>query len=329
MTHLGILEEGVEKDRVSLCIACIVIAIHIAILGCGTFLFKNVTHERSTPKKLVVHTVQLGNREKNHTPRENPLLSETVPAVSAVESVVIKEEASPQEAETQEVYSTENQQRDLSFKKEVPPQKKNSPKSTKKTSTSSQSAAVKKKLNAPSVKKAAPKAAASVKKSEVAAPVPLKESVKNSQAEEAAKAKRRSLLAEAQKNMNQLEESKKMVTTSSQTSSIALPGQIESLHIDGFTEGIGGKLNAQEMRYYEELASLLRRKLRLPEYGRVRIKLDLKRSGGFIHAEVLQTESKKNRLYLEQNLPTLSYPEFGNQFGTEDHYVFIIAFSNA
>jgi hypothetical protein len=58
----------------------------------------------------------------------------------------------------------------------------------------------------------------------------------------------------------------------------------------------------------ETLGSFLTSSLNLPEFGEVKIQLTIKKDGSVARLVVLQAESKKNKAYLEKNLPLLRFP---------------------
>lgn len=145
----------------------------------------------------------------------------------------------------------------------------------------------------------------------------------------AAKAKKRALLENAQKSIAKMEHTRDKLSAA-QTSAIALadaPGRIEHLHIESAT-GEATAWAAEERGYHEELASRLKLLLRLPEYGEVKVKLTLKRSGKFAKVVTVRAGSSKNQKYIEKTLPTLTYPSFGDHFGDREEHTFVITLSN-
>jgi colicin import membrane protein len=48
--------------------------------------------------------------------------------------------------------------------------------------------------------------------------------------------------------------------------------------------------------------------LQLPDVGEVQIQLTLRKDGKVENMKVIKAESEKNRKYLEENLPKLSFP---------------------
>lgn len=149
-------------------------------------------------------------------------------------------------------------------------------------------------------------------------------------AQEAAKAKRRELLASAQKSIAKIERTRDKLGASQATleSAPAVPRPIESLQIETLLGEKKQELSSQEIGYHEELASRLKLLLRLPEFGEVKIKLTLERSGRFVKVVIVSAESTSNRKYIEKTLPSLKFPSFGNNFSDLDQYTFVIALSN-
>lgn len=149
-------------------------------------------------------------------------------------------------------------------------------------------------------------------------------------AQEAAKTKRRDLLASAQKSIAKIEPTHDKLGASqiSLESVPKVPRSIDSLQIEAILGEKKGELTSQEIGYHEELARRLKLLLRLPEFGEVKIKLTLERSGQFVKVVIISTESDSNRQYIEKSLPKLKYPSFGNNFTDKEQYTFVIALSN-
>lgn len=227
--------------------------------------------------------------------------------------------------------------------KKVEPAKPKKAEQVKKAEPAKKPAAVKKKP--PAAKKAEPKpkkAEAKPAKKNEAKPKPKKEAEKKPAPPketappkpdpkiEAAKAKRRELLAKAQKSVAKIEQTRDRLTAA-QSSSVAaagVPGKIDNLQVETFISESGPQLSPQEISYYAELANRLKLQLRLPDFGEVKVKLTLERSGKFVKVVVVNTESAKNRAYIEKTLPTVKYTSFGNNFSGQSEYTFVLALSN-
>lgn len=76
------------------------------------------------------------------------------------------------------------------------------------------------------------------------------------------------------------------------------------------------------------LVHALQDSLNLPEYGIVKIQLALDAAGHVISMKVLESESEKNRAYLEQMLPGLAFPSIELLRMKEDERQFILRFCN-
>lgn len=318
--------QRVERDRSLGYIAVGVVAIHLLFAGSVAYLFKDRPLQRPAERRLAVQTVRL--RETSPVVRVRKKEAPTVSGKVEEEPRALMSELVPEHVEKAPPEPVVRQE----VKAPSPPAMERpavKPAPVKPVVTTKPKVVVAKKTQAVPVKRGE---AVPVGKKSAASPVkPQKAAVqqKKDSAAEAVKVKRQQLLAEAQKSIAQIDRASDPVKTVAKSSAVAnIPGTIEHLQVETLGEGAcGGEFTVQEMRYYEELASHLKRQLRLPEYGQVRIKLSLERSGKFLEASVMHAESKKNRQYLEQMLPKLKYPGFGTQFAADQH-TFIIAFSN-
>lgn len=86
---------------------------------------------------------------------------------------------------------------------------------------------------------------------------------------------------------------------------------------------IGGGSN-----YVGSLIDCLQSALDLPEMGAVKVELKLRKDGSFAHMKVLHTVSKRNKQFLETELPSLSFPAFTGSLQKEKEHVFVITFCN-
>lgn len=87
-------------------------------------------------------------------------------------------------------------------------------------------------------------------------------------------------------------------------------------------------LSLNEMAYRDELAVRLKLSLKLPEYGEVKVKLTVERSGKIAAIKILEFKSKKNADYIEKHLPRLEMPKFGSNFSGSTTHDFTIIMSN-
>ncbi len=77
--------------------------------------------------------------------------------------------------------------------------------------------------------------------------------------------------------------------------------------------------------YQDSLVSYLHQSLNLPDYGEVKIQLSLREDGTVAKMVVLKAESKKNKEYLEKNLPMLKFPRLNSTLKEE---TFVLTFCN-
>jgi len=64
----------------------------------------------------------------------------------------------------------------------------------------------------------------------------------------------------------------------------------------------------QEYSATEQIASMLQNALELPEFGEVKIKLQIGRLGTLDNIEILEARSQKNAEFLKKRLPELGFP---------------------
>lgn len=82
-------------------------------------------------------------------------------------------------------------------------------------------------------------------------------------------------------------------------------------------------IDEEKVSVEESLVSFLHASLNLPEFGEVKIQLTIKKDGTVARLVVVETESKKNKAYLEQHLPKLRLP-----LGLEQEKTFTLTFCN-
>ena len=144
---------------------------------------------------------------------------------------------------------------------------------------------------------------------------------------DAVKAKQTALLSQARQEMSKVN----FAIDSSIKSDLAAtttPLAIDSLHIDTLTFDSSESLSIKELAYRDELAVRLKLLLKLPEYGEIKLKLTVDRSGQVTAVKILSAESSANKKYIEKTLPKLKMPPFGNNFGSASTNVFTITMSN-
>jgi len=125
--------------------------------------------------------------------------------------------------------------------------------------------------------------------------------------------RKKELLQKAQRNMA------KISRQSVNKTEIAMPQIIENNQT-----GIAVDDNG----YYQTLAQYLKRTLRLPEIGEVKIKLTLDRTGKFINVIIDHSENASNSAYVKKTLPNLKFPAFDSNFKDQNQYTFPITLSN-
>ncbi|MBS0651289.1 MAG: flagellar hook-length control protein FliK [Verrucomicrobia bacterium] len=80
--------------------------------------------------------------------------------------------------------------------------------------------------------------------------------------------------------------------------------------------------------YPNLMIGYLHQSLHLPEFGEVKIQLTLRQDGSVAKLVVLNTESDKNKRYLEGSLPKLQFPSFNGSFAKKKEHTFILTFCN-
>ena len=321
-----------------------VIACHFLILLMVPYLSSSsLEHVQSKPeKKLLVQTIKL-----------KPEILEPAPAYhEPMQTYEREEEIVPQETESQEIVQITPTEHVESFemkheepeekvefvekeeplpvktpvKKEIvkplPPKPKSVERQQKPALKEIKPKKIIKKKSLPQKKKAAPRPKPA-RPAKAAAPKTAAKPAQN-----AASERKKELLASAQKTLSKIGKSRN--THSFEKSSLAdsnIPKHIEQLNIEEYSQAdlLGNAWSAKERTYYDELAHRLKNLLRLPESGIVKLKLTLKRSGKFEKLAILSSNSSANKKYIEQTLPSLSFPDFGTNFDNSPEYTFIIA----
>ena len=142
--------------------------------------------------------------------------------------------------------------------------------------------------------------------------------------------RRQTLLAQAQERIAKIPQGSDKLSTGKTPTQISQsePRGVTSLQIDTLSEESGIRLGDHEVSYRDELANRLKLLLRLPEYGEVKVKLTIERSGKIAKVLIISSESSANRKYIEKTLPGLTFPQFGTRFGDVDQYTFSITLGN-
>lgn len=140
------------------------------------------------------------------------------------------------------------------------------------------------------------------------------------------KRKQRDLLKQAKEKIGKIGAASDRLPSdsSAKLTAIATPSQIESLNIDTLWIDTATPLSAKETAYRDELAHRLKLLLKFPEYGEVKVKLTVDRSGKVVSLKILNAQSAANRAYIEKTVPKLQLPPFGQNFGTVSDYAFTV-----
>lgn len=153
-------------------------------------------------------------------------------------------------------------------------------------------------------------------------------------AQKIAQQKEQALIAKAQENLAKMKKTRDKISALSSSINLEktpLPQELGSLQVDTLlleeAENIG-KWETQEISYSEEVAYRLKAALRLPDYGAVKIKLTIDLKGKVVKIETIQSESKKNKDYVESKIPTLIFPAFGQRFQGLSENTFVISLQN-
>lgn len=154
-------------------------------------------------------------------------------------------------------------------------------------------------------------------------------------AEKIAKQKEEALVAQARENLAKISQTRDKMNAVSSNSAVkeiaALPTTIGSLHIDALPVGettAPSSWGSKEMSYSDEVAFRLKNALKLPEYGSVKIKLVIDRTGKVVQFETIHSESSKNKTYIESKIRSLLFSHFGQRFPGVTETAFVITLKN-
>lgn len=338
-------------DRALMWITTLVIGAHLLFFIFSLIFNGPSIKVQKPPERLIVKTINLNESAQATVTRQEPKKQAAIPKAKVSEPAppaTLKKELPKESSEIIQKETPVKPKEELpkpEIKPEVKPQKKiEAPK--EKAPVKPKPAPQKKPAVKPQSKPSAnkPKKTIDKKSSEkkpAAKSAPKKEikiepkktapsTPKPDPKAEAAQAKRRELIANAQKSIGNIDSTRGKVSASKTTvlAATGIPSRIESLQIESLSSHDGPQLSKHEQSYYDELGGRLKLLLRLPEFGEVKVKLTLERSGKFSKVAIVSAKSASNRSYLEKTLPTLKYPSFGNNFGTETQYTFVITLSN-
>lgn len=304
------------KDRIFLIITAAVLLMHALV-----FLSLNFTLLPPPPplaKKLLVTTVKL---KPSPSPPPLPKVKETLalteenkPPPPQIEiqpekEVEVKETPPPTQKIKEKKPPLEIQpKKEVKVKKSSPPPQPiaSKPKVKNKKDTVVKNLKAKPALTKPSEKKP---------------PAPVLSKIDPK--EEAIKASQRKLLAKAREKTNKIDLAQDKLIATASLENPGAPSRIETLHIE-----TTASLSEKELSYRNELAHRIKMLLKLPQYGDIQIKLTVDRSGNVLNMQVLTSESKENKSYIEKTLPKLKMPSFGDHFGGDVQQTFTITMSN-
>lgn len=85
----------------------------------------------------------------------------------------------------------------------------------------------------------------------------------------------------------------------------SLPIQIESPADSSNLSGLELNKSDEEVLYTTLYSSL-----KLPEFGEVKLQVTIKKNGTVSNLKIMQSNSEKNKIYLETQLPQLKFPDF-------------------
>lgn len=297
-------------------ITLFVLAAHFAAVVVAFFQFH-------TPPKvirkevLVVKTIELGGtpsaviQEKPKKPEKKKEIAQPAKPVAKVEEVSEPPKPQPKQEKKKEPEKVAEVKKEKVVVKKEPAKPKPAEKIKEK----------------PVAQKTTPKKVEKKKEKVTTAP---KTTPKQENAVDKAKIeKQQALLKKAKESMAKID--KNVVDVGSTVPvTFRKPGKIEKLQIEGLPTANSSKavFSENESSYHEELASRLKLFLRLPDYGEVKIKLTLERSGKVGKVAIVSAKSVQNKKYIEDTVPGLSFPAFGDNFSGQSQYTFVISLSN-
>lgn len=258
------------------------------------------------PKKLLVSSIQLKPKTPS-IPKRTPIAEAPAPPIPKKE---LAKEEEPQK---------------VSAKEETKPAKKEAA-STPTPKVEKKTAEVKAPAKKPVAKKDVPQ-----KKPVAAKPAPSPKPVaakpeptpKTTLLQE----KQLALLSKAKEKIGKIDTaSDKVIATSNLSKNT--PQKITGLSIDSLNVEAAPSMGLEELAYRDELALRLKLLLKLPEYGEVKLKLKIDRSGKVMEVNIVNSSSEKNSAMIKKALPQLTMPSFGTQFKGSPHYTFTITLSN-
>lgn len=141
---------------------------------------------------------------------------------------------------------------------------------------------------------------------------------------------KKQLLRKAQESIAKIDKTSDKVMAKAKekrTVGFVSPGPVEALTIDT-QHLVESGLSRGESLYRNQLSAQLKMFLRLPEQGKVEVRLTLLRSGHVAKVQIIGSESEINSSYVKTALPELTFSPFGVHFGKEEQYTFHITLTN-
>lgn len=131
--------------------------------------------------------------------------------------------------------------------------------------------------------------------------------------------RREELLAQVRKQLEKVED----VGSQAASSSSSAPAVRQVKELDPSV-----RVSASEAAYASTLIQTLRTQLRLPDVGDVEVRLTLASDGRVLKLEILDSQSERNRRYIEQSIPNLSFAPFDGRFGGAASHDFSLTLAN-
>ena len=355
-----------SEDKSLRKITCVVVALHAVLIMAAIFIGPSeMPKQMPPPRRFVVQTVALSPKISASAPISSPpIIAEAMPILEpepsaiepleeVVEEPIVAAEPPPPEPLPLSLPepTTPSEEKLPEPEKEIPKKKpsvekspaKPKPKAVEKPKTPPKKVEPKKPTPPPKkptppkppVKKAVPQPDTKAKEKAAAEKKRQQEETekrkKKEAQEQAERARKQKLVSQAQERIAKIGTSRDKATAGkgTETALKSVPSAITSLHVDALPVMQGGPpLSDREISYRDELAGRLKLMLRLPEYGDVKIKLTLDRSGKVASVVIVSSESAANRKYIEKTLPGMTFPAFGANFGSAAQYAFSITLSN-
>jgi colicin import membrane protein len=349
------LEQLLPKDRSLLTITAVVIAVHVSVIAFTMLTSTSQKIKEKEAKRLVVQTISLSPQTAPSAASRQPLIAEALPPPpepeinyeEIEEENHIDDTPPPQPKPAPTPKPTPKPVAEPKPKpKTVPAEPKPTPKPVPKAAEKKPAPIDPPKKETKPKPKTDPAKPATPPKKPASTPAPKKEDAKPKapvvdQAaidrqkkleakERADREKQQALLADAQERIANIGKNRDKIgsTASSKSTISGGPKSITSLEIDALWHASGPQLSDKEMSYIEEISGRMKLQLRMPQYGEVKIKLTLNRTGKVAKVFVLSAESNENKKYIEKTVPGLNFPPFGSQLGNVDEYTFTITLRN-